>query len=661
MKNKNPIKFYKKIIFILRGIILLSAVFFIFSFNTLIVYATHITPSNMVAWWPMWQDGVTARYNDESGFGTGIDLHSDFVANVTNVAGLPNNGIIIASVASGTPTHVRNNDVKIAPTLRISDSFRIEIWFKPAFDTQVNPLFTINDESSGNNATARGQRNFAIVQNGRNLQIFVRNSTDGTSGGQLIFNSVGVFDVSTAVVNHFSFTYNGPAATFSWEFASTGLGSGSNLPIPGPVGPDLLDNWTDGYSIRFGNYVDTTPASGQLWYGEIYNTVIYDDPSTPDEVFTYKSTDHDGDSDVSVVYGGSDCDDNDFYINSTYIETCDGLDNNCSDPNHADGINPAQIDEIWKDGGSDDLGNVCTAGFGSCALSGTYVCNALKTSTECNITNGKTPGTFCNDGLECTTSDACSGGGSSSCDGTAKAVGTECSDIDTNDCTYDTCNANKTCSNKASIPPDCVDTFSCTDNSCFPTSATTHTCSNPISATKCLIGGACYNSGETQLGNDCSSCNPSAPTVWTQSANGTVCALDGFGCTYNTCLSGACQGGGNPPGYNDGLACTDDACVDVPPPDNVNYTLTHTTQASKCLINVVGTPTCFNEGDDDPSNVCKECISLTSNSSYSNKTAGSSCADALFCNGAETCGGGVSAGVCLASSNPCPPPTGDGD
>ncbi|MEA3398266.1 MAG: putative metal-binding motif-containing protein [Patescibacteria group bacterium] len=42
---------------------------------------------------------------------------------------------------------------------------------------------------------------------------------------------------------------------------------------------------------------------------------------------------------------GNDCDDNNAMINPGMSEICDGLDNNCSDPDHLDGIDIAQVDE----------------------------------------------------------------------------------------------------------------------------------------------------------------------------------------------------------------------------------------------------------------------------------------------------------------------------
>ncbi len=572
------------------------------------------------------------------------------------VPGLGNNGLQTANVGPSYLTSIGSLDTKISSAIKASNQFSVEVWFSPANITQSAPIIAL--------AGTPPEKNFSIEQQGDDIVFIMRIDPSAGSGtaGQEIYRYADT--LTAGVIYKVGFSYDLAINRFDVEIISvspyTSFGSSGSA---GPAGASVSNWMTETTAVkpalRFASYQGEGSSSANFFKGTIYQAAFYDKYTNIAEFGGYQSTDHDNDGVVATVYGGTDCEDSNQYIEPGNAEQCDGLDNNCSDPDHSDGIDLAQIDETWKDGGFDDLGRVCTAGFGTCALSGTYVCNAALTATECSQSFGDPIGTGCNDSLDCTTPDACkdNGSGKSTCDGTAKVVGTECSDIDVNGCTYDTCNADKTCTNKASVPPNCVDTYSCTDNNCTSTSATTHTCSNPISATKCLIGGTCYNSGETQLGNTCSSCNPATPSVWTSSVNGTVCALDGNGCTYDTCSSGACTGGGNPPGFNDGLACTTDTCTDLPPPDNMGYILTHTTQALKCLITVSGTPTCFNEGDDDPSNICKECISATSNSSYSNKTPGSSCADTLFCNGAETC----SAGACLSSSNPCPGPDGDSD
>ncbi|MCK5211390.1 putative metal-binding motif-containing protein, partial [Candidatus Parcubacteria bacterium] len=64
-------------------------------------------------------------------------------------------------------------------------------------------------------------------------------------------------------------------------------------------------------------------------------------------------TDADGDGqnayDALLCPSGSDCDDSNGNIYTGAFEDCDGLDNNCSDPDHTDGINPVDIDEGWSD------------------------------------------------------------------------------------------------------------------------------------------------------------------------------------------------------------------------------------------------------------------------------------------------------------------------
>ncbi|MCK5358560.1 MAG: putative metal-binding motif-containing protein, partial [Elusimicrobiales bacterium] len=75
---------------------------------------------------------------------------------------------------------------------------------------------------------------------------------------------------------------------------------------------------------------------------------IYVDPDCP-EICTDSDLDGHNAYDALICLSGSDCDDDNGSIYTGALEACDGLDNNCSDPDHTDGVNSIDIDEGWTD------------------------------------------------------------------------------------------------------------------------------------------------------------------------------------------------------------------------------------------------------------------------------------------------------------------------
>jgi hypothetical protein len=85
-------------------------------------------------------------------------------------------------------------------------------------------------------------------------------------------------------------------------------------------------------------------------------------------------------------------------------------------------------------------------------------------------------------------------------------------------------------------PGGCNDNLTCTTDLCTQTG-----CTNTVNAGTCLIGGVCYNSGDTKPGNTCKKCSPDMSTGWSND-DGKACN-DGLACTTNdTCSGGACAG-----------------------------------------------------------------------------------------------------------------------
>jgi hypothetical protein len=105
-----------------------------------------------------------------------------------------------------------------------------------------------------------------------------------------------------------------------------------------------------------------------------------------------------------LCIGNNDCDDSNTNVFPENTEICDGLDNNCSDSNHLDGVNSADIDEGWN---AENCGYKCTGlGFNyNSSRSGNLRCcgndsgegNPLVSTYQ---SNEKTPTNLCNDKID---------------------------------------------------------------------------------------------------------------------------------------------------------------------------------------------------------------------------------------------------------------------
>lgn len=80
------------------------------------------------------------------------------------------------------------------------------------------------------------------------------------------------------------------------------------------------------------------------------------------------------------------------------------------------------------------------------------------------------------------------------------------------------------------------------------------------------------------------------------------------------------------------FVCSDNSCVEE-------------VESGCCLID----GECYDNGDENPSNVCQYCDSGEPKA-WSNRSSGYSCGDGQYCNGAETCDGN---GFCSPGTNPC--------
>jgi len=157
----------------------------------------------------------------------------------------------------------------------------------------------------------------------------------------------------------------------------------------------------------------------------------------------------------------------------------------------------------------------------------------------------------------------------------------------------------------------------------------------------CFIDGMCRSMGQVNPANTCESCVPSTSQgAWTTRSctqNGTFC--DG----PEECnpANGMCESTGEPVGLDDGIPCTVDGC------DEVGDVVTHTPDDDVCDDSVfcTGVETCHVTlgcqtsppvGLDDGVG-CTDDACIEASQSFTHTVNDANCDDGAFCNGAETC------------------------
>ena len=223
-------------------------------------------------------------------------------------------------------------------------------------------------------------------------------------------------------------------------------------------------------------------------------------------------------------------------------------------------------------------------------------CEQCEPNTSKTGWSPKSSGTACDDGNACTKGDICNG--ASLCSGTAYT----CSDGLT--CTVDVCNGDGTCS-FVPIPGSCV------------------------------IDGACYAAGATNLANQCQTCAPGiSPTSWTAKSTGTTCN-DGNACTSNDiCTASLCAGTAY--SCDDGLGCTTDVC-------NGDGSCSRTLAAGSCAINGA----CYVSGASNPEDSCQIC-DPAKDTTWTNQADGTTCSGSA-CTAVDGGSSGVDGGAACSS------------
>lgn len=303
----------------------------------------------------------------------------------------------------------------------------------------------------------------------------------------------------------------------------------------------------------------------------------------------------------------------------------------------------------------------CNEAAGACAS--TPDSSTCAPGTICTAASGD-PATGCTPGRSCTTSAECDDGnvcnGAETCVGGGCRAGTNLVCADTVSCTVDSCDPTLGCQHlatdsicddhlvcngiescsatlgcQAGTAPSCGDTFSCTADSC---SESAGGCVHAPNNAACSNGVFCDGVEQCVVG---AGCTPgAAPTC----SDGIACTTDACSGATDACVhtavNAACDNGlycdgvetcsatlgcvaGMAVNCNDGLACSDDSCIEA------TDSCDHSYNAANCPSGQVCTASGCAMG--------RACTGPTA----------SVCDDGQFCNGMETCSSATSVpGTC---------------
>ncbi len=349
----------------------------------------------------------------------------------------------------------------------------------------------------------------------------------------------------------------------------------------------------------------------------------------------------------------------------TVPDTCNGA-GFCQPNNLADGTS-------CPDDGNDCTLDACDTGVcahpnkpagSACGDAVVSDCDAADTCDAAGtcLPNPAVDGDPCtNDGNACT-DDVCGGGACTHpnlADGAACDDGLFCTATDT--CTTGvcggsggTCTPPDLCSEAADACVECLVDGDCTDvDICTTDICAAGTCLHIPNTVACDDLLFC-NGPDSCSGGTCSihAGSPCAEACDEASDSCVACLVDGDcddgnPCTNNTCTAGVCQSVNNTDGCDDGLFCTatdtcsGGVCVGSGAPCNPGNPFCH--EASDSCKE------CLNGAHCDDGNVCTTDI-CDASFQCSNGSNSDPCDDGLFCNGVDTCSGGVCS---IHAGDPC--------
>jgi hypothetical protein len=192
---------------------------------------------------------------------------------------------------------------------------------------------------------------------------------------------------------------------------------------------------------------------------------------------------------------------------------------------------------------------------------------------------------------------------------------------------------------------ECDDGLGCTDDSCEEVLPGVMACVNGIKSNRCLVGGSCFVGNEANPANECQVCKPAVNKFgWSNVSEGTQCALDNNGCTFDQCVAGVCVAGAPGSTCNDNLSCTTDTCTST---GALSATCSNAPQTGTCAVGGA----CFTSGQINPQNACQRCTPSLSQTAWSNRPNGTLCSDGNVCTTKDECQAGACTPVGFASCN----------
>ena len=298
-----------------------------------------------------------------------------------------------------------------------------------------------------------------------------------------------------------------------------------------------------------------------------------------------------------------------------------------------------------------DDGNPCTIDDCSCD-------SAECADGVCSHRPAKT-GTTCDDGLGCTSQDACDNG---ACNG--RPINELCDDGNT--CTQDVCAQGSGCA-FANVAGTCSDGVECTirdvcaNGTCLGEDSCSEGASCSLELGTCAaceadadcedhnlctddscMEGHCrhnFNTAPCSDGVSCTKDDVCAAGVCQRGTTNNAACIDGDPCTDDVCGLLGCEHPLGTAKCDDGLGCTtNDTCV-----SGVCRGVSTCTDGEVCKSSENACATCAMDTDCDDLNACTDDACMGSVCVYTNNTA--SCDDRLDCTGEDTC----EAGVCKGS------------
>ncbi len=323
-------------------------------------------------------------------------------------------------------------------------------------------------------------------------------------------------------------------------------------------------------------------------------------------------------------------------------------------------------DGLFCTGTASCVSNLCQAGVGPCTDPLLPFCDETLNSCVACLDDAT-----CNDGVNCNGLEQCLGGvcqpGPDAPSGTpcGNPVNTLCTDPDTCDglgsclprdaANGTSCNDGAFCTTNDRCqsglcdpggPTNCDDGRPCTADSC---NEGTNSCDNILQAGNCLIDGICRLSGVVNPANACEECNPVLSlNGWSARMDGIACEDDGNSCTDDACVSGVCVNSPNSDPCDDGLfcngadTCSAGGCADHAGDPCVAMGMVCNELLNMCQGCMVDTD-CIEDGNPCTDEICVDSVCVPVNNV-------GPCDDGVFCNGTDSCSGGVCSN---SSGNPC--------